>query len=362
MKRLEDVLIYSDEKYYSTFPSIVTRPDGELLVTFRRAPDRRLFFGEKYTHSDPNSYLVLVRSRDLGRTWSKEPELICAHPMGGSQDPCMVQLDDGCLLVTSYLWALLPEESLPRSNPPAKKWAYGWAFTFMGGYLVKSADAGRTWTEPIVPPVLKGQAHHFPGVPITAHNRGAMVQARDGCLYWISQYAARKNPRQVGIALLWSEDRGLNWKDGGVVALDDKVEFNETSVVETPKGDLVAFVRTEGYDDHGVVVRSKDMGKTWSKWKDMGVIGHPHHAVQLPDGRFFLVYGYRHKPYGIRARLLDPECTDFRGEELVIRNDGGGGDIGYPWATVLPDGRVLATYYFNIKDGTRHIAGTFIKV
>ncbi|MGI6519503.1 MAG: hypothetical protein ACOX2D_00010 [Fermentimonas sp.] len=33
----------------------------------------------------------MVRSRD-GETWTTEPELIYAHPFGGSQDPCLLRL------------------------------------------------------------------------------------------------------------------------------------------------------------------------------------------------------------------------------------------------------------------------------
>lgn len=362
MRRFEDISIYGDEGYYAAFPSIVARPDGELLVAFRRAPDRRRYFGQKHTHADPNSQLVLVRSRDLGASWSREPELIHAHPLGGSQDPCMVQMDDGSLLVTSYAWMLLPQESLDRSTPPARSWAYGWAFAFLGGYLVRSVDAGRTWSGPIVPPQLSGQVQPFPGIPIPAHNRGAMTQGRDGRLYWISQITTRKNGGRTGLGLVTSEDRGLTWKDAGKVASDGKVVFNETSLIETPKGDLVAFVRTGNFEDHGVVVRSRDHGKTWGRWKDLGIVGHPYHALRLRDGRVYLVYGYRHKPFGIRARILDAECRKFDGAELVLRKDGGNGDLGYPWSCLTPDGRVLSVYYFNEKDGTRRIAGTFVAV
>ena len=115
MRVLENVMIYLDEAYYAAFPTIVTRPDGELLVAFRRAPDRKRYFAERYTHTDPNSYLVLVRSHDHGHTWTKEPELIYAHPFGGSQDPCMVQLQDGSLLVSSYAWMLLPQEGVDHA-------------------------------------------------------------------------------------------------------------------------------------------------------------------------------------------------------------------------------------------------------
>lgn len=85
-----DVVLYEEPKFYAAFPSIVRRPDGELLVAFRRAPERRAWGETGVSHTDPNSQLVLVRSRDQGRTWSGQPELIYANPFGGSQDPCMI--------------------------------------------------------------------------------------------------------------------------------------------------------------------------------------------------------------------------------------------------------------------------------
>src|SRR4051794_34659230 len=57
VQKLNDILIYQDDKFYCSFPSIVRRPNGELLVAFRRAPERRAL-GEPGTgHTDPNSYL-----------------------------------------------------------------------------------------------------------------------------------------------------------------------------------------------------------------------------------------------------------------------------------------------------------------
>src|SRR6476659_9199508 len=103
IRKLEDVVIYRDDKFYSAFPSIVCRPNGELIVAFRRAPERRAFGEPHTTHTDPNSYLVTVRSRDGGRAWTS-PELMFAHPFGGSQDPCMVPLRDHSILCSSYGW------------------------------------------------------------------------------------------------------------------------------------------------------------------------------------------------------------------------------------------------------------------
>src|SRR6266404_3912425 len=67
IRKLEDLVIYKNDKFYSAFPSIVRRPDGEMLVAFRRAPERRVFGEPGTTHTDSNSYLELVRSRDGGK-------------------------------------------------------------------------------------------------------------------------------------------------------------------------------------------------------------------------------------------------------------------------------------------------------
>jgi hypothetical protein len=95
----------------------------------------------------------------------------------------------------------------------------------------------------------------------------------------------------------------------------------------------------------------------------MGFQGHPLNALRLPDNRVLLTYGYRHQPYGIRARIFNAECTDFAtAEEFILRDDGGNSDIGYTWPVQLDNNRFMVVYYFNKNDGNRHIAGTIIEI
>lgn len=357
VRKIRDIVIYSDELYYSAFPSVIRRRDGELLVAFRRAPNRQLMGEKAATHTDPNSYCVLVRSRDGGETWTREPELIAAHPWGGSQDPCLIEHRDGSILCASYLWTWLDRQAGAQSLGTVELGQY----VFQGGYLMRSEDGGRSWKGPIYPPPLAGRdIRNGFGKPLPVYNRGAMCQGRDGRLYWAVAYP-KGGRGQTDVHLMISSDRGDTWQYASVVATDEKVVFNEASLYETPKGDLVAFLRTAGFNDHTVVSRSRNGGRSFEPWQDAGWQGHPHHAVQLEDGRVFLVYGYRHPPYGIRARILDAECTDFAtAPEFVLRDDGGNGDLGYPWAVALPGRRILAVYYFNQGDGLRHIAGSFL--
>jgi hypothetical protein len=197
---------------------------------------------------------------------------------------------------------------------------------------------------------------------LPAYNRGAPYQTADGRIVWVVAATDRVAPRKTSNHLLISADRGSTWSYSAPVAVDPKITFNEASAYETPKGDIVAFLRTANFDDEACIARSTDGGKTFQPWEKMGFKGHPLQALRLPDQRVLLVYGYRHKPYGIRARVLNAECTDFAtASEIVLRDDGGTTDIGYPWAVSLDGKRVLVVYYFNLANGPRHIAGTVLE-
>ncbi|MFA7492874.1 MAG: sialidase family protein, partial [Proteiniphilum sp.] len=227
----------------------------------------------------------------------------------------------------------------------------------------RSLNNGKTWEGPIYPPHIEEEINFSAlGDPLPAYNRGALCEGKDGRIFWVVAVNDSIPVKKTSNYLLVSDDKGLTWQYSGLVASNDKISFNETSIYETPKRDLVAFIRTENYDDQACIARSTDGGKTF-KWESMGFQGHPLNALRLPDNRVLLTYGYRHKPYGIRARILNAECTDYAtAPEFVLRDDGGSTDIGYSWPVQLDKDRVLVVYYFNKENGIRHIAGTIIEI
>ncbi len=359
--KVRDVMIYGDSAYFSAFPSAVRLPDGTLYVAFRRAPNRMMMGHERNRHVDANSYLVAVRSADGGQNWSS-PQLMFAHPYGGSQDPCLLQLSDGGLLCTSYLWIQVG----PQLYDDYAGRFYGddhWVFA--GGFVIRSDNGGATWQGPFDPgsPVPAETRSTMLG-KLPLYNRGALCQGRDGTLYWA---VACQNRLKSGssVHLVQSRDNGRTWQYRSVIAQLDTIGLNETSIYETPRGDLVAFIRSLDYPtDQGYIARSTDGGKTFAV-QGMGLKGHPFHALRLPDNRVLLTYGYRHAPYGIRARILNAECTDWAtAPELVLRSDGGGTDLGYPWSVMIDDHHVLVTYYFNHDQqrGVRQIQGTILRI
>jgi hypothetical protein len=365
--KVKDIIIYKDTLFYSAFPSVIKRPDGGILVAFRRAPERRLFGQQGISHTDPNSYMVMVRSAD-GETWTREPELIFAHPFGGSQDPGLLQLKDGTLICTSYIWGIIRPDAdtiLNRKLTLVKgKSPHNPTFTFMGGYLVRSSDGGNNWKGPFYPPHVPADIQmNVWGKPLPAYNRGALCEGENGNIYWAVAAQDTDSPSKTSVYLMTSSDKGFTWNYTSPVAVDKTISFNETSLIETPKGELVAFLRTANMRDQlSCIARSVDGGKSF-QWQSMGFYGYPMHALQLPDNRVLLTYGYRRIPFGIRGRILNPECTDFESApEFIIRDDGGNGDLGYSWSALLDDNRVLVVYYFNSNIGTRYIAGTILNI
>ncbi|MDF2717746.1 MAG: repeat-like domain protein, partial [Paenibacillus sp.] len=111
--------------------------------------------------------------------------------------------------------------------------------------------------------------------------------------------------------------------------------------------------------------QSSDDGLTWSEPVMHEIYSpSPFHVLRLNDNRVLITYGYRLQPFGVRAILLDPECSDIgTAEESVVREDGLGTDIGYTSSVQLEDGRVLITYYYYGQDDSfRYIAGSYVAV
>lgn len=107
---------------------------------------------------------------------------------------------------------------------------------------------------------------------------------------------------------------------------------------------------------------SGDGGSTWNfinrPVDNTGVGGNPPTLHSLTDGRLCLAYGFRDAPQGIRARLSQDDGATW-GREIILRDDGGNHDLGYPRTAVRPDGKAVTVYYFNDEpDGERYIAAT----
>ena len=103
---------------------------------------------------------------------------------------------------------------------------------------------------------------------------------------------------------------------------------------------------------------SPDNGRNWYRLAEPTINNHgnPPHMIALHDGRLALTYGYRDKPYGIRA-VISGDHGKTWGGEIVLRDDGGGWDLGYPRMVQRPDGRCVTIYYFNERKRKERFIG-----
>lgn len=352
-----DTVVFSHPGYYcGPGPSAVCFPDGELLVAFRR---HRSWTSEPLAmHYHPTTEQCLAKAQANDLEWSP-PRVF----MAGGQCPCMALLRDGTLLFVTHRWEVVHQEALESIGE-------GWLarpaicpHICAGVETWFSTDRAERWEGPIwvdgipgLPPILEG--FHAP-----VSLRGFAIELSDRTIA-LPVYTAEHGP-----ILVISEDDGRSWSYRGHILRDasrNEPLFNEWSLVETPSGELVAFIRSEpdyGGTGHLYTARSSDGGRNWTEPERKDVWGYPYFALTMPSGNVLLVYGYRQEAYGIRARLLDPECRKISStEEVVLRDDGGGVDLGYPHATLLPDGRALVVYYFHDRPGgQRFIAGTLLE-
>ncbi|WP_448203057.1 sialidase family protein [Azospirillum sp. sgz302134] len=368
-------VVFSDRRFYSAFPSAATLADGTVLVAFRRARDHRWLHGEpaegngdfdSVDHVDSRSHLVIQRfSPDFEPLG--EPQPLPADPEAGDQDANLLVLRSGRIVMGSFSWypmsarhgARLREKGVHMLGSAETS---GTIFLFWGGSTRFSDDGGRHWSPHRYLPELPDQGPIIPGVRpmLGGAVRGRAVEAPDGTLL-MATYTGGPYTSY----LFASRDQGETWELRSTIARDPagKAGFCETALHLTEDGRLIAFHRTTGLSDHLVTSVSRDLGESWGLWTETSVTGHPYDAVPLPDGRLLVVYGYRHKPYGIRARVWDPyKQTLDEAPEFIIRDDAPSPDLGYPWATVLADGRVAVCYYICDGTGIRHIEATLLRV
>ncbi len=380
LRKIRDIDVYRDETWYcGPGPSVVVYPDDEIVVAFRRS--------RTAGHGHPAVEACIVRSSDGGGSWS-EPEVFDSGPIRNQN---LTLLRDGTLvaampssdLITREVYESLagrPDKSV-REYPGAERVIAPDQQTYYlaerGPYVRLSTDRGRTWTQRHYVESAPGWDPTLPGFSAPFGLRARVIEMSDGTLVFpihsrdLGRNADPDDPdnRIYSVALMASEDGGRTWSFRGTIAPPQAgSHFNETEVIETPSGNLAAFIRPTFDQNERMFLYtavSQDKGVTWSAARKRSVWGYPASPLRMPSGRTLLTYGYRRPEWGIRAILADQECADIDdAEELVVRGDGGGRDLGYPQAWLMNDGRAFVSYYFNHQsDGgaVRYICASILE-
>lgn len=365
------LVLYRSKRFFSAFPSVVTLPGGDVLLAFRRAPDHRWLFGEladedlnSVDHVHFRSHIALQR---FDGTLAPKARAVCLpmHAEAGDQDANLFLHSSGRLLQQGFFWYPVTIETAKRLQAEKRHVLmsehFGAGYVFWGGYVRYSDDEGRTWSDYIELPVnADSDAVGGPYVKGTVAVRGRMAELTDGNLMFAGYTAGPRDGAHQETRFFHSKTKGASWVMLPQTLSLEGIDLQEPAVAVWPEGQISVFHRTR-YNNDKLVMSHAAVGGAFSKPKTMPITGHPYDPLVLPDGRLLLVYGYRHKPMGVRARIANSLGELSDADEIVIRDDSPSRDTGYPSAAILPDGRILIAYYIADKYGIRGIEGTVLK-
>lgn len=369
-KKIKDIVLYRNDETFSTFPWAVKKGD-EILIAFRQAGKMSVEAAknEVVTHHDPNSWISFISvDKNFTRVNQKECKKIYQSEYGVN-DPGITLTSKGTMLlrVTELIVKKTSERHTIQGNIIAHRPEHGTVTKSRANKVVAfSSDFEKTLFEAdiTVPDLTE------------SFSREPVVELKDGTLV-VSVYKGA--PYETDSAfLVRSYDGGKTWWDPSTVARDFQsrgeyqgINFNETSILPLDDKTILAMARADvsfhteneymaiGGVGNLYTAVSYNSGLAWTKPKSTPIFGQPAHLLKLKNGVIVCTYGYRKKPYGVRAVVsFDNGETWTTEQEIVLRDDGYTWDLGYPMTIELEDNKLLTVYYFNDESKIRFIAGT----
>ena len=311
---------------YIGWPTIARTSSGDLLAVFS---------GDREGHFCPWGKTHLVRSSDDGETWGA-PEIIRDSPID-DRDAGIIVTARGTILVTWF--SSVGFESHDEYRDYAATITAETRDRFVGNWVLRSEDGGRSWGEPIR---VNASTPHGP------------VQLSDGRILYLGVGTIDGERALVAEE---SADDGRTWEVIGSVSHPPETAhrgLGEPHLVETASGKLVGLFRVGGDDMSERFLYqadSEDGGRTWSLARVTTMLGFPPHLTRLQDDRLLVVHGRRLEPFGQRACLSSDEGVTW--DDQRILQGAPDDDLGYPAAVQLDDGIIMSVYYQADKAGEK---------
>ena len=309
----------------------------ELLVGFARGHYKDL--GEERHNIDrekPEEHLF-ARSLDGGGTWKIEDP---------SKDGILVARGTGLHgIEKEYANRKEPrdlEKPIDFSHPDLALTFRFWNYNTGPSFLYYSYDRGHSWDGPFNLSVS--------GMTNMLARTDYIVIDKNACMAFLSQ--SKQNNKEGRPLCAVTHDGGLTWELRSMIGPEPKGFGIMPSSVQLSDNEFITTIRRrEGRKRWIDTWSSTDAGKTWkildSPVKDLGE-GNPPSLIKLKDNRLCLTYGYRAEPYYIGAVISEDNGKSWS-EEIIIRDEGAGRDLGYVRSLQRKDGKVVTIYYFQDK-------------
>jgi len=325
-------LFVSGTDGYHTYriPSVIVTKKGTVLAFCE---------GRKNSRSDSGDIdLLLKRSTDWGRTWSKR-QIVWDDGPNTCGNPCPVVDEE-----TGTVWLLMTHNlGVDRESEIIASTSKGTRTV----WVTHSADDGVTWAKPIeITSTTKK-----PNWTWYATGPGLGIQLRHppyrGRLVIPCDHKTRGDEVGYYSHIIYSDDHGKTWKLGGVT----EEGVNECQAIERTDGSLLLNMRRSRTNPvlWRAVATSSDGGMTWSKLSYDKTLISPRCQASL------LRYSRSDAP-GKRIVLFSNPADTKQRIKMTVRlsYDNGrawpvakllhAGPSAYSCLTVLPDGSVGCLY------------------
>ena len=303
-----EVYLCRDEGY---FPVLIN-PHGEEILAVLRAGAG---------HVGVTGRLDAIRSSDGGVTWGMPTVIVNSEV--DDRNPAVGQAPDGTVVLAYHAQGSYDEDGSWARQLRRVQMRVTW-----------SHDGGVTWEEP--------QPLNY--APMEKHSAyGHIVNLPDGAML-LPIYGG--NIEETGgtgnhAYILRSHDNGRTWGEPSLIAAG----YNETALLPLPNGDLLAATRSGDQRALLAVCRSFDGGWTWDEPAPMtNAREHPADLTLLSNGWVVMFFGVRHEPFGVQALVSRDNGQTWDTRRLIICDDLGENDLGYP-STVKLDDQFVTAYY-----------------
>ncbi|MCG6189539.1 sialidase family protein [Maribellus maritimus] len=312
----------------------------EILVGFTEADHEDKTGG--HTFNQKTAMAKFARSLDGGLSWKVED----AYEHGITEATVEHNIGDKSKPATALT------ESIDFTHPD-------FALTFRMVDMLRgpssfyySYDRGKSWNGAYNLEV------HFPG-----NNPAGIVTRTDyivdgkhelTAFLTVGFYESTENWRQI--ACVRTTDGGLTWNFLSWIG-PEKINSIMPSSIRLDSSRLLSVIRRTN-PPRMVSYLSEDNGYSWKQLDDPVIVdsnGNPPALLKLKDGQLCLVYGIRRSEtmpegIGMYVTFSSDNGLTWDSPSLLRGNDGAIWDIGYPRSVELPDGKIVAVYYYNNAD------------
>lgn len=204
--------------------------DGRILFVYSH-------YTGKSTSDHAPAYLAGRYSKDGGKTWTKEDEVIVEREGDMNvMSVSLLRLKNGKIALF-YLKKNSETDCIPLMRI--------------------SSDEAKTWSDPVA--CITDKKGYF------VLNNNRVIQLENGRLLMAVALHTSKNGKWQGKANLYSyfsDDNGATWKPGAEVPNATDIITQEPGVIELKDGRVMMFIRaSEGFQQ---LSYSNDKGETWS--------------------------------------------------------------------------------------------------